>query len=117
MVPDSVISRSDRHIQHRPSSYPQKNFQCSKSVEQLDPRLIPVLKSSLLFREQWIDNWLYAIIDKPLEDLVGNTEQRYWSIIFWVPNGLHWLWDCNYKCSSLDLGNFELAQAGRKDVT
>ena len=46
-------------------------------------------------------------VDKPLKDLVQGTEQRYWSIIFWVPNDLHRLWDCNNKCSSPDLGNFE----------
>ena len=60
-------------------------------------------KSSLLFRQQWINNWLNADIDKPLKDLVRDTEQRYWLKTLWVPYGLHWLWDHDYKHSSLDL--------------
>ena len=71
-------------------------------------------KPSLLFREKWIDNWLDESVDKPFKDFEGDTEQRYWSITFWVPHGLYWFWDHDYKCSSSDLENFELAQAGRK---
>ena len=62
---------------------------------------------------QWFDSG----VDKPLKDLVGDTEQIYWWIIFWVPHGLHWLWDRHYKRSSPDLGNFESAQIGRKKVS
>ena len=47
---------------------------------------------------------------------VGDTEQRYRSITFWVSNGLHWLWDSQYKNSSADLENFESTQAGRKEI-
>ena len=53
-------------------------------------------------------------VDKPLKDFVMDTEQRYLSITFWVSNTLHWFWDRDYKRSSLDLENFESAQAGRK---
>ena len=53
----------------------------------------------------------------PLEDLVGDTEQRYRSITLWVPHGLCWFWDCDHKCSFPDLENFELVQTGRKEVT
>ena len=49
-------------------------------------------------------------IDKPLKDLVEDTEQRYWLITLWVPHRLHWFWDHEHKCSSPDLGNFESAQ-------
>ena len=33
------------------------------------------------------------------------------------PHGFYWFWDFDYKRSSPDLGNFESAQAGRKEVT
>ena len=54
-------------------------------------------------------------VDKPLKNLVEDTEQRYQSITFWVPQELNWLWNDNYKFSSPDLGNFELVQARRKE--
>ena len=56
-------------------------------------------------------------VDKPLEDLVGDTEQRYRSITLWVSHGLCWFWDRDHKRSSPDLGNFESAQTGRKKLT
>ena len=31
-------------------------------------------------------------------------------VTLWVPNGLHWLWDRDYKRSSPDLGNFKSAK-------
>ena len=99
------------------SASKESSFCVSVSVEQLDPRLLPVSQPSLLFRKQWLSNWFDAGVNKPLEDLARNTEQRYLSIIFWVPHKLHWLWDCDYKRSSPDLGNFESLQAGRKKVT
>ena len=87
-------------------------------AEQLDPHLTSRVETqSALSREKGINDWLNAGVDKPLEDLVGDTEQRYRSITVWVPHGLHWLWDCDYKRSFPDLENFESAQAGRKKVT
>ena len=59
----------------------------------------------------------YTGMDKPLEDLVEDTEQRYRSITLWVLHGLSWFWDRDHKRSSPDLGNFESAQIGRKEVT
>ena len=38
-----------------------------------------MMKPSLLVREQWINNWFDAGVDKPLGKLIGDTEQRYWS--------------------------------------
>ena len=64
-----------------------------------------------------MDNWFYAGIDKPLEDFVGDIEQRYWSITFWVLHGLHWLWDRAYNRSSPDFENFKSEKARRKEVT
>ena len=56
-------------------------------------------------------------VHKHLEDLVGDTEQRFRLITLLVPHGLHRLWNCDYKRFFQDLGNFEWAQAGRKEVT
>ena len=63
---------------------------------------LPPSKSSLLFREQWIHNWLDTGVDKPLENPVGGIEQRHRSITLWVPYELYRLWDYNYKRSSLN---------------
>ena len=67
-------------------------------------------KSSLLTWEQGVDNRFNTSVDQSFEDLVGDTEQGDGTIALW-------LWDCNYKCSSPDFGNFELAQAGREEAT
>ena len=56
-------------------------------------------------------------IDQSFKDLVGDTEQRDGAIALWVLHKFLWLWDRNYKCSSPDFGNFELAQAGREEAT
>ena len=42
----------------------------------------------MFFREQWIDNCLDIGIDKPLEYLVGDTEQRYCLITLYPPRAL-----------------------------
>ena len=76
-----------------------------------------MLKPNLLFREQWIDNWLDTGVDKPLEDLVRDTDPRYWSITLWVAHVVHRFCDRDYKRSSPDLASFESAQAGKKKVT
>ena len=54
---------------------------------------------------------------EPLENLVGDTKQRYRSITLRVPHELCWFWDRDHKRSSPDLGNFEWAQTERKEVT
>ena len=54
-------------------------------------------------------------MDKPLEDLVGDTKQGYWAIALKVFLRLLRLWDSDYQRSSPDFGNFEWAQAGRKE--
>ena len=51
-----------------------------------------------------------------LEDFKEDTQQRYRTIALWVPQWLLWLRDRNYKCSSPDLWNFELARAGIEEV-
>ena len=56
-------------------------------------------------------------IDKPVKDLVGDTEQRYQLITLWVPHGLCWFWDCDHKHASQNLKNFESVQTGKKEVT
>ena len=38
---------------------------------------------------QWINNWFDVGIDKPLENRVKDTEERYRSITLWVPYRLH----------------------------
>ena len=71
-------------------------------------------KPSLLAWEQEIDNRFNTGVDQSFEDLVGDTEQRGGAIALWDLYRFLWLWDRNYKCSSPDFGNFELAQAGRE---
>ena len=58
-------------------SWPQKNSRCSVSAEQLNPWLAFGVKTQPTLREQWINNWIDAGVDKPLENLVGDTEQKY----------------------------------------
>ena len=41
---------------------------------------LPASRPSLLIRKQWINNWLHMGVNKSLENLVGDTEQSYWSI-------------------------------------
>ena len=78
---------------------------------------LPASKASLLFRKQWINNWLNSGVDKPLEDLVGKTKKRYRLKTLRVPHRFYRFWDRDYKRCFLDLGNFESAQAGRKKIT
>ena len=51
------------------------------------------------------------------EDLVGETKQRYWAIALRVLFRLVKLWDRDYQHSLPGFGNFESAQAGRKEAT
>ena len=74
-------------------------------------------KPSLLAWEQGIDNRFSTGVDQSFQDLVGDTEQRDGAIALWVLYRFLWLWDRNYKRSSPDFGNFELAQAGREEAT
>ena len=78
-------------------------------------------KPSLLAWEQGVDNRFNTSVDQSFEDLVGDTKQRDRVVALWVLFGFGyrflWLWDRNYKCSSPDFGNFELAQAGREEAT
>ena len=76
-----------------------------------------MLKPSLLFKKQCINNWFDAGIDKPLKDLLGDTEQTYQSITLWVPHWLHQLWNQNYKQYFPNLGNFKSAQTAKSHVT
>ena len=74
-------------------------------------------KPSLLAWEQGVDNRFNTSVDQSFEDLVGDTEQGDGTVALWVLYRFVWLWDCNYKCSSLDFGNFQLAQVGREEAT
>ena len=74
-------------------------------------------KPSLLAWEKGIDNRFNTSVDQSFEDLVGDTEQRDGAIALWILYRFLWLWDRNYKCSSPDFENSELAQAGREEAT
>jgi len=37
----------------------------------------PVSKARLLLWEQWVDDWFDTSVDKSLEDIKGDTQQRY----------------------------------------
>ena len=74
-------------------------------------------KSKLLFRGLWINKGFHTVMDKLLEDLVGDTKQRYYAIALRVLLRLLRLWDCDYQRSSPDFGNFESTQAVRKEAT
>ena len=50
---------------------------------------------SFLPREKQVDGGLDTGIDKMLEDLEGDTQQRDGSITLWIPWGLIWLKDCD----------------------
>jgi len=53
-------------------------------------------KACLLLREQWVDDCINMSIDEALEDLKGDTQQRYETITLWVPQWFFWLRDRNY---------------------
>ena len=55
------------------------------------------------------DNRFNTSVDQSFEDLVGDTEQGDGAVVLWVLYRFVWFWDRNYKCSSLDFANFELA--------
>ena len=76
-----------------------------------------MLKTSLLPRELWINNWYNMGMDQPIENHVGDTKQRYWIITLRILHWLLWLWDHDYQCTSLDFGNFELMQAEKSHKT
>jgi len=75
-----------------------------------------VSEARLLLWEQWVDDWFDTSVDDSLDDFKGYTQQRYRTIALWVSQRIFWLRDRNYKCSSPDLWNFELAQAGSEEV-
>ena len=43
-------------------------------------------RQNLLPLEQWIINWVDTGVDKPPEDLLRDTEQKYSSTTLWVPH-------------------------------
>ena len=116
--PDSVISRCevDKHGASLLLSL-KRVLDILHEQNSLVHGLYLVSKSSLLPRELWIDNCFHTGIDKPLEDLVGDPKQRYWAIALTVLLSLLRLWDRDYQCSSPDFGNFESAQAEKKEAT
>ena len=54
----------------------------------------PMSETSLLPREKRVDGGLDTGVDKKLEDLEGDTQQRDGSITLWILWGLIWLKDC-----------------------
>ena len=80
-MPDSIISRCqvDKHGTGLLLSL-KKVLDILRKQNGLVLGLSPVSKSNLFLRELWIDNWFHKGMDKPLEDLVGDTKQRYWAI-------------------------------------
>ena len=54
---------------------------------------------------------------EPLEDLVGDAKQGDGTVAFRVLYKLLGFRDRHYQCSSPDVWNFEVAQAGRKEAT
>jgi len=55
-----------------------------------------VLKAHLFLWEQWVGDCFDTSINEFLEDFIGDTQQRYRTIAFWVPQWLLWLRDRNY---------------------
>ena len=51
-----------------------------------------------------------------MEDLVGDTKQRYWAIALRVLLRLLRLWDRNYQHSSRDFVNLERMQAVKEEA-
>ena len=49
-------------------------------------------------------------VDKPLWDLVGVKEWRYWLITLGILHRFYQIWDCNNKSSFLDFVNYESMQ-------
>ena len=80
-MPDSVISRCqvDKHGTGLLLSL-KRVLDILRERNDLVHSRSAVSKSSLLPRELWTDNWFHTGMDKRLEDLVGNTKQRYWVI-------------------------------------
>ena len=52
-------------------------------------------ETSLFHRDKRVNGGLDTGIDKTLEDLEEDTQQRDGSIILWIPWGLIWLKDCD----------------------
>ena len=77
----------------------------------------PTPKSSMLNREQWINNSFDAGMDKPFEGLLRNTDRRDQRISLSVLSGFSWLCDCDYKSSSPDFERSDVVQAGREEAT
>ena len=78
---------------------------------------LPTPKTRLFSRKQGVNKGFDAGVDKSLEDLVGNTEQRDRAITLWVLYRFRRLRDRDYKRSSPDLRDCEMAHAGRKEAT
>jgi len=76
----------------------------------------PVSEARLLLWEQWVDDCFDTNVDESFEDFKEDTQQRYRTIAFLVPQWLLWTKDRSYKCSSPDLWNFEWAHAGIEEV-
>ena len=49
-------------------------------------KVLNILKSSLLSKQQWIYNEFHTGVDKPLEDLVGFKKKRYCGIKLKIPS-------------------------------
>ena len=69
-------------------------------------------ETSLLPREKQVDGRLNIGVDKMLEDLERDTQQRDGSITFWIHWGLIWLNDFDNFCSIPNLGDLEVTQTG-----
>ena len=44
-------------------------------------------EARLLLWEQWLDDCFDTSVDECLQDFKGDTQQRYRTIVLWVPNG------------------------------
>ena len=67
---------------------------------------------SLLSRKKRVDNGLGTGVNEPLEDLVGDTEQRDGAIALGVLYRFHWFGNRDNQRSSPDFWNFEVVQTG-----
>ena len=62
-------------------------------------------------------NRLNTSVYEPLDDLVGDPKQLDGTVAFRDLYRLLGFRDRHYQCSSSDFWNFEVRQAGRKEVT
>ena len=66
----------------------KKNPRCFLLIESLDIRLIFRVKTQPALKRAVNLQLIRRGVDKPFKDFVGDTEQKYRSITFWVP---YWL--------------------------